>query len=131
MNTNSFLNKGSFLAAALALTMSAHAALTDLSTLPLSTYYAPSSVDVKPNILFVLDDSGSMDWDAMPDQATWFEDYNSEYRPGNYANVDNYMPPYMRRNSAFNGIAYNPAIRYLPQSSTTQTAPWIRRPTLR
>ena len=114
MNTNSFLNKGSILAAALALTMSAHAALTDLSTLPLSTYYAPSSVDVKPNILFVLDDSGSMDWDAMPDQATWFEDYNSEYRPGNYANVDNYMPPYMRYNSAFNGIAYNPAIRYLP-----------------
>ena len=114
MNTNSFLNKGSFLAAALALSMGAHAALTDLSTLPLSTYYAPSSVDVKPNILFVLDDSGSMDWDAMPDQATWFENYNSEYRPGNYANVDNYMPPYMRYNSAFNGVAYNPATLYLP-----------------
>jgi len=94
--------------------MSAYAALTDLSTLPLSTYYAPSSVDVKPNILFVLDDSGSMDWDAMPDQATWFESYNSEYRPSNYANVDNYMPPYMRRNSAFNGVAYNPATLYLP-----------------
>ena len=82
MNTNSFLNKSSVLAAALALTMSAHAALTDLSTLPLSTYYAPSSVDVKPNILFVLDDSGSMDWDAMPDQATWFDDYNQRVSPG-------------------------------------------------
>ncbi len=114
MNTHSFLNRSSILVAALALTMSAHAALTDLSTLPLSTYYAPSSVDVKPNILFVLDDSGSMDWDAMPDQATWFDDYNSQYRPGNYANVDNYMPPYMRYNSAFNGVAYNPAVLYLP-----------------
>ena len=114
MNTHSFLNRSSILASALAVTMSAHAALTDLSTLPLSTYYAPSSVDVKPNILFVLDDSGSMDWDAMPDQATWFDDYNSQYRPGNYANVDNYMPPYMRYNSAFNGVAYNPAVRYLP-----------------
>ena len=31
---------------------------------PLSTYFAPSSVNVKPNILFVLDDSGSMSWDA-------------------------------------------------------------------
>ncbi len=114
MSTHSFLRRSSIPAAALALTMSAHAALTDLSTLPLSTYYAPSSVDVKPNILFVLDDSGSMDWDAMPDQATWFDDYNSQYRPSNYANVDNYMPPYMRYNSAFNGIAYNPAVRYLP-----------------
>ena len=117
MNTHSFLNRSSILAAALALTMSAHAALTDLSTLPLSTYYAPSSVDVKPNILFVLDDSGSMDWDAMPDQATWFDNYNSEYRPGNYANVDNYMPPYMRYNSGFNGVAYNPAILYLPPAN--------------
>ena len=96
MNTHSFLNRSSILVAALALTMSVQAAVTDLATLPLSTYYAPSSVDVKPNILFVLDDSGSMDWDAMPDQATWFDDYNSQYRPGNYANVDNYMPPYMR-----------------------------------
>ena len=114
MNTHSILTRSSILAAALAMTMSAHAALTDLSTLPLSTYYAPSSVDVKPNILFVLDDSGSMDWDAMPDQATWFDDYNSQYRPGNYANVDNYMPAYMRYNSAFNGVAYNPAVLYLP-----------------
>jgi type IV pilus assembly protein PilY1 len=114
MNMLSYLNRSSIPAAALALTMSAHAGLMELSNLPLSTYYAPSSVDVKPNILFVLDDSGSMDWDAMPDQATWFDDYNWEYRPGNYANVDNYMPPYMRYNSGFNGVAYNPAIRYLP-----------------
>ncbi len=117
MNTHSFLNRSSILAATLALTMSAHAALTDLSTLPLSTYYAPSSVDVKPNILFVLDDSGSMDWDAMPDQATWFDNYNSQYRPGNYADVDDYMPPYMRYNSGFNGVAYNPAILYLPPAN--------------
>ncbi len=114
MNAHSFLSRSSILASALTVTVGAHAALTDLSTLPLSTYYAPSSVDVKPNILFVLDDSGSMDWDAMPDQATWFDDYNDQYRPTNYANVDNYMPPYMRYNSAFNGIAYNPAVRYLP-----------------
>lgn len=115
MSTKSFLNKSSFAAVSLALSLSAYAALTDLSTLPLSTYYAPSSVDVKPNIMFVLDDSGSMDWDAMPDQATWYDSYNSGYRPGNYdSSVNNGMPPYMRRNSAFNGLAYNPAVRYLP-----------------
>ncbi|MBK8742851.1 MAG: hypothetical protein IPM02_26770 [Betaproteobacteria bacterium] len=41
----------------------------DISTVPLETYSAPSSTDVKPNVLFVLDDSGSMDWDFMPDWA--------------------------------------------------------------
>ncbi|MBK7472040.1 MAG: hypothetical protein IPI73_16970 [Betaproteobacteria bacterium] len=45
------------------------AAQTDISTVPLETYSAPSSTDVKPNVLFVLDDSGSMDWDFMPDWA--------------------------------------------------------------
>ena len=47
----------------------AQAAQTDISTVPLETYSAPTSTDVKPNVLFVLDDSGSMDWDFMPDWA--------------------------------------------------------------
>ena len=119
MNTHSFLNRSSILVAALALTMSVQAAVTDLATLPLSTYYAPSSVDVKPNILFVLDDSGSMQWDAMPDQAYWYDTgwspSPSRFRPDNYLFASNNdMPPYMRYNSAFNGLAYNPDIRYQP-----------------
>lgn len=115
MNTYPSAQKNSLLAAILAIAMTAQAGPTDLSTVPLSTYNAPSSVDVKPNILFVLDDSGSMDWDGMPDQASWYISNNSEYRPAQYnSSVDSGMPPYMRRNSAFNGVAYNPAIRYLP-----------------
>lgn len=115
MTIQSAFNKNHLLLSALALALTVHAAPTDLSTIPLSTYFAPSSVDVKPNIMFVLDDSGSMDWDAMPDQATWFDPYNAAYRPGNYDGaVDSGMPPYMRYNSAFNGIAYNPAVRYQP-----------------
>lgn len=115
MNAQSTFSKNHLLLSALALTLTVQAAPTDLSTVPLSTYFAPSSVDVKPNIMFVLDDSGSMDWDAMPDQATWFESYNAGYRPLNYdRNVNSGMPPYMRYNSAFNGIAYNPAVRYQP-----------------
>lgn len=115
MNTLPTFNKSALLLASLALALSAEAAQTDLATIPLSTYFAPSSVDVKPNIMFVLDDSGSMDWDAMPDQATWYDSYNAEYRPNNYNSaVNNGMPPYMRYNAAFNGIAYNPAVRYLP-----------------
>lgn len=68
---------------------------TDISTVPLSTYAATSSTDIKPNVLFILDDSGSMDWDFMPDQT-------------------NSGTQYRFRNSSFNGMAYNPAILYKP-----------------
>lgn len=96
------INNKHFIAASLLLALGANAAQTDLSTVPLSTYFAPSSVDVKPNILFVLDDSGSMDWTYMPDAAG--------STPANYSS----RPDYLARNAAFNGVAYNPAVRYLP-----------------
>lgn len=113
MKKEQIIVRGSLFFTAVAAGFCVLAAQTDLSSIPLSTYYAPSSVDVKPNILFVLDDSGSMDWDAMPDQAAWYLSSNAEYRPRNYSATSG-MPPYMRYNSAFNGLAYNPAIRYLP-----------------
>lgn len=43
-----------------------HAALTDISNTPLS---APNSSVVRPNLMFVLDDSGSMEQDYTPDAA--------------------------------------------------------------
>lgn len=75
---------------------------TDVSSVPLPTYSTGSTVDIKPNILMVLDDSGSMDWNYMPD---WAND-----RPPNYSS----LPEYLTRNSGFNGLSYNPAITYLP-----------------
>ncbi|MDE2077127.1 MAG: PQQ-binding-like beta-propeller repeat protein [Burkholderiales bacterium] len=69
------------------------AALTSLATSPLVT---SSATLVKPNILFLLDDSGSMDWDFLPDWAS------STSVAGLY------------RNNAFNGVYYNPAITYTP-----------------
>jgi type IV pilus assembly protein PilY1 len=82
---------------------------TDLSPVPLPTYTVGSSVDVKPNILMVLDDSGSMDWDFMPDWAVL------TYNNGTNYSVNYRTPPdYLRRNSAFNGVAYNPAVTYAP-----------------
>ncbi len=42
----------------------ATAAVTDLADKPLAS---GTTGDVKPNIMFVLDDSGSMDWEYMPD----------------------------------------------------------------
>ncbi len=67
-------------------------ATTDLATAPLQT---STTTQVKPNIFFIIDDSGSMDWDYLPDWA-------------------NNAPTPLFRNSGFNGIYYDPAIRYTP-----------------
>lgn len=79
---------------ALGLMAPALSAVTDLATSPLET---SSGTSVKPNILYVLDNSGSMVWDFMPDWA------------GDYAGNDPLV-----RNSRFNGVYYDPAITYTP-----------------
>jgi len=71
---------------------SALAAPTQLASSPIS---GASSVEIAPNILFVLDDSGSMDWDYLPDWA------------GLSAGL------HQSKNSGFNGLAYNPGVTYL------------------
>ena len=69
----------------------AMAASTDLSYVPLFT---SSSTGVKSNILFILDDSGSMDWEYLPDDAP-----TSTSKYGYWS-------------SQCNGVAYNPAVTY-------------------
>ncbi len=71
----------------------APAALWDLATAPLET---SGAANVKPNIFFILDNSGSMDWDYMPD---WVR-----------AAFRNDEP--LWRNSEVNGAYYNPRITY-------------------
>jgi len=73
-------------------TSHAPAALTDLASAPLETSTATL---VKPNILFVLDDSGSMSWDFLPDWAN--------------SSTDG-----LARNARYNGIYYDPTITYTP-----------------
>jgi len=65
----------------------------DLATMPLQT---SGSSDVKPNLMFVLDNSGSMAWDYAPDWANsssaWLfnnADYNTQY----YNPEVQYSPP--------------------------------------
>tara|TARA_R110001599_G_scaffold64023_4_gene179453 strand:- start:130259 stop:134368 length:4110 start_codon:yes stop_codon:yes gene_type:complete len=86
--------------------LSAHAAV-DISSDPLNTYSASSSTDVKPNLMFILDNSGSMDFAYMPDDALEFgssdETYGSQY-DGRYGFVS----------SQCNGVYYNPATTYTP-----------------
>jgi type IV pilus assembly protein PilY1 len=86
-------------ATAIALITSAlQAAQTDLADNPLAS---SSSTQVKPNILFTLDDSGSMDWEYMPDDV------------GSYRNTVGF------RNNQCNLVYYNPAITYIvPKTST-------------
>lgn len=75
----------------------------NLTNIPLSS---ATGVEVKPNILFILDDSKSMELDYLPDWA------------GGFTNTDPlYTFPVQTwhlNNSRFNGIAYNPAVRYRP-----------------
>lgn len=70
-----------------------HAATTDIANAPLAS---ASSTIVKPNIMFILDDSGSMGWDYLPD------------------NVDNNNSKYCYRNFGYNKVYYNPNYTYTP-----------------
>lgn len=72
----------------------AQGAVTDLASSPLQTSAATL---VKPNIFYVLDNSGSMVWDFMPD---WVSSYGES--------------DWLARNPAFNGVYYDPAITYAP-----------------
>ncbi|GAO37782.1 type IV fimbrial biogenesis protein PilY1 [Sulfuricella sp. T08] len=93
------------------------AALTDLSNVPLAE---SSTSTIAPNIMLVLDDSGSMDWDYMPD---YINDSNPAYcrdstsTPRQCAAGD---PPYYA--NAFNGVYYNPTIQYSPPLNADGTS---------
>lgn len=80
-----------------------------LATEPLVTN---TNSAVKPNIMFILDDSGSMDSDYLPD---WANDSHPTTKT-NYTSM-----PELFRNNGFNGIAYNPAIYYEPPVNYTAT----------
>ena len=116
-----------------------HASTVDISSAPLTN--ATASV-VKPNLMFILDDSGSMDWDFMPDwvpggfcraagatatsSGTWSRaccQNSAGSGPGQacyQTNTRRGHPPFMA--AAFNGVAYNPAVRYRPPANADGTS---------
>lgn len=102
MNKPLALLAGLALGIGIAIHTPAHAALVNLAQAPLVD---STTTSVLPNILFTLDDSGSMAWDFMPDWVGRSEDGTS-YDRWSYANL--------YRNSAWNVIYYNPAITYSP-----------------
>ncbi|MFN9388762.1 MAG: hypothetical protein ACK6DF_04340, partial [Betaproteobacteria bacterium] len=66
------------------------AAVTDISNVPLTT-----ATGVKPNLMYILDDSGSMMMDGIPDYAAF-----------------GLGGPAAAASSAFNFLYYNPATTY-------------------
>ena len=94
------------LAAGLALPLPALAGPVELATSPMAT---STTTTVKPNLMFVLDDSGSMDWDYMPDPAK------------------NFAGKYGFNSNQCNGNYYNPAVTYLapvkPDATGTTPTP--------
>lgn len=109
--------RAALLVAALLAATHAFAADTDISQVPMSVKNTLS-----PNIMFTLDDSGSMYWETIPDAGLshLFPRDTNPYgtvADHNWATVD--ADPediYARyyRSAAGNSLFYNPAIRYRP-----------------
>ncbi|MGI4938525.1 MAG: hypothetical protein ACRYF5_17530, partial [Janthinobacterium lividum] len=78
----------------------ATAALTDIANTPLNT---SASATVQPNLLFLLDNSGSMLWQHLPDDAR---------DPG--SSVSFVYGYYGLRSSQCNEIYYDPSVNYVP-----------------
>lgn len=105
----------------------AAAAVTDISSNPLST---ASGTVIRPNVMFVLDDSGSMNFNFMPDHVGYTQTSNkcrsgstgrttasctgTDQNGNNKPTVGGDPPVYSQ---FFNAIYYNPAISYAPPTS--------------
>jgi type IV pilus assembly protein PilY1 len=96
-----------------------YGASTDIAPAPLAN---ASTAVVKPNLMFILDDSGSMDRDHMPDWATREElckdhstsgrDYLRDCQDGDPA----------LHNAKFNAVYYNPDVTYRPPALADGTS---------
>ena len=92
----------------LALPVSVHAAAVALATSPLAT---STTSAVKPNVFLVMDNSGSMDWDHMPDSSG----------DGGSAVTFNFGY-YGLRSSQCNMVYYDPSTTYLPPAYADGTS---------
>jgi type IV pilus assembly protein PilY1 len=100
---NTFARSARFVSTALLFgaMLNAHSATTDLANAPLIT--SPTS-SVLPNVFLMLDDSGSMGWDFMPDNA-------ADFATGTFGSAS----------SQCNGVYYDPNITYDPPVDSTGT----------
>ena len=104
----------------LCMTLNVQGATTDLSSVPLVT---SSTSAVLPNLMFILDDSGSMDWDYMPDWANSSSDTlfrNNDYNGVYYSAAVTYSPPvYYNADGSLNTTTY-------PSMTSANTSAWTK-----
>ncbi len=84
--------------------------------------------NISPNVMFTLDDSGSMHWEIMPDNSIYsyfmFPRASAVYNSGSdYSSyvptfVDGYSYSARTRSAQTNPIYYNPAVTYQPWSNS-------------
>jgi type IV pilus assembly protein PilY1 len=84
-----------------------HAEFLDLATMPLQT---SGSSDVKPNLMFVLDNSGSMGFNYTPDWTADDSDGRTYYNSGRLTTHD--AVDWLFSNAAFNTQFYDPEVNY-------------------
>ena len=104
----------SFVAGALCfciLLANAYGAPTALGTQP---FVSSSKINALPNVMYILDDSGSMSENYLPDWA-------GPYQATISGVLTVVTPPHMFFNGAYNGVAYNSATRYRPPVMYTST----------
>lgn len=126
MNFTTFHRRAIFSALLIGLLSSAPTARA--VTIPDVPLQAVNSAE--PNIMMMLDDSGSMQWEVMPDNITYNEYLyprpNNLYGGATYSNVavdtdiDNQYSRVMR-SAAHNKVYYDPAITYTPWSKQDGT----------
>ncbi|EIM31661.1 Tfp pilus assembly protein, tip-associated adhesin PilY1 [Leptothrix ochracea L12] len=92
------------------------AANADIAQVPITAVQGLT----KPNIMFILDSSGSMGWDYMPDDVG--SGSCSTANNGNNGNNGNNAKSYAFCASQCNGVAFNPAVDYLPPIKADGTA---------
>ncbi|OYW31314.1 MAG: hypothetical protein B7Z51_05400 [Methyloversatilis sp. 12-65-5] len=86
---------------------------------PISSNPLILNVTAAPNVLMILDNSGSMLWEALPDSFVGLWDFEYSIRAGT-GNTAAYMPDYddanilnvAMRTSQINRVYYNPAVTY-------------------
>ena len=118
MTINGFLKNLAWALAASAVALNVQGAATTIATAPLAT--SPST-SVLPNIMYLLDDSGSMGWNFVPDWACNSSLSNDSGCGGTAASAHDTPPAYLFFNTGFNGVYYNPAITYTPPTYYTST----------
>jgi type IV pilus assembly protein PilY1 len=89
-------------------------AVAATTTVPVDQQPLTVQPTIPPNITLMLDDSGSMYWDYMPDWG-----YLIKNSDGTFSSPSNYDQP---RNASINGLYYNPAVTYTPPPKADSTS---------